>query len=159
MRLGRIRRWQLAVVTSGAILLAFLSFRLIQQGPPTVLAGDSAAERPADNTPGSATQSQLEVLVARPETGGLQRSTTLPGTVIAFESAQLYAKVSGYLRSQAVDIGDTVQRGQVLAEIDSPETLKALDQAKAAQDQAEAQVSQADARITTAAADEEAAVA
>ena len=52
-----------------------------------------------------------------------------------------------------------VHQGQVLAEIDSPETLKALDQAKAAVDQAKAQVAQADARVTTAEADKEAAVA
>ena len=99
------------------------------------------------------------VEVAKPEKGGLERTTTQPGTVIAFESAQLFAKVSGYLKSQVVDIGDRVRQGQVLAEIDAPELLKAVEQARAALEQAKAQVLQANARVLTAEAERDAATA
>ena len=47
-----------------------------------------------------------------------------PGLVHAFNKAELYAKVSGYLIHQKVDIGDAVKKGQVLAEIDVPELFK-----------------------------------
>ncbi|MCB0360856.1 MAG: biotin/lipoyl-binding protein, partial [Bdellovibrionales bacterium] len=49
------------------------------------------------------------------------RKTTQPATVHAFHEARIQSKVSGYVRSVAVDIGDTVEVGQTLAEIDVPE--------------------------------------
>ena len=101
----------------------------------------------------------VRVEVVKPQPGGIERTSTQPGTVIAYESARLYAKVSGYLKSQAVDIGDHVQQGQVLAIIDAPELLKDVDHSKAALEQARAQVLQADARVVTAKADQDAAQA
>jgi RND family efflux transporter MFP subunit len=92
----------------------------------------------------------VRVEVVRPSGGGIERQTTQPGSVIAYESADLFAKVSGFLKTQNVDIGSRVQRGEVLAEIDAPEFIKAVDQGNAAVDQAKAQVIQAEARITTA---------
>ncbi len=116
-----------------------------------------AAEKSANDAELSSVRVRVDVV--KPAKGGLERTTTQPGTVIAFESAQLFAKVSGYLKSQEVDIGSHVERNQVLAEIDSPELLKAVEQAKAAVSQAQAQFAQAQARILTAAADSEAAAA
>ena len=54
-----------------------------------------------------------------------------PGLVHAFNKADLYAKVSGYLVRQRVDIGDIVKKGDVLAEIDIPELFKSADRPKA----------------------------
>jgi HlyD family secretion protein len=93
------------------------------------------------------------VQTCRPKPGGLQRTINVPATVMAFESSDLFAKLSGYLKTQSVDIGDQVHRGQILAEIESPEYVKARDQAVAALNQANAQVAQADARILTAEAE------
>jgi HlyD family secretion protein len=117
----------------------------------------AASHKSADETQVSGTRVRVETV--KPQKGGLERTTTQPGTIIAFESAQLFAKVSGYLKSQVVDIGDRVGRGQILAEIDAPELLKAVDQAKAAVAQAQAQLVQAQARILTAEADRDAALA
>ncbi|HMJ89994.1 MAG TPA: efflux RND transporter periplasmic adaptor subunit [Candidatus Acidoferrum sp.] len=47
----------------------------------------------------------------------------MPGTVNAFQQATLYAKVGGYLKSIAVDRGDEVKQGALLAEIEVPELL------------------------------------
>jgi RND family efflux transporter MFP subunit len=49
----------------------------------------------------------------------------------AFETADLYPKVSGYLSVVNVDIGDHVKAGQVLAVISIPELEKELAEAKA----------------------------
>ena len=50
----------------------------------------------------------------------------------AFESVDLVPKISGYLKSLKVDIGDAVKRGQVLAEIDAPELAAMLDRSTGA---------------------------
>ena len=52
-------------------------------------------------------------------------------TLEAFEEADLFAKVSGYLSDVRVDIGDHVKAGQVLAVIDVPEMEQELAEAKA----------------------------
>jgi RND family efflux transporter MFP subunit len=51
--------------------------------------------------------------------GALQVS--LPGTTLAFEAANIYARASGYVLKRYVDIGDHVKAGQLLAEITAPE--------------------------------------
>ena len=47
-------------------------------------------------------------------------------TLAAFEEADLFAKVTGYVSDVRVDIGDHVKAGQVLAVIDLPEMEKQL---------------------------------
>jgi len=54
-----------------------------------------------------------------------------PGNVQAFDSAPIYARVSGYLKKWYVDIGSPVKTGQLLAEIDVPDQDQQLAQAKA----------------------------
>jgi RND family efflux transporter MFP subunit len=55
----------------------------------------------------------------------------LPARIEAWSQAAIHARVSGYLRSRTVDIGDRVGRGQVLAEIDTPELDLDVEQARA----------------------------
>jgi membrane fusion protein, multidrug efflux system len=71
--------------------------------------------------------------------GPITRSVMLPAQVIAFQEATLYAKVSGYLKSIAVDKGDKVTAGEVLARIEIPELVAAR-----AKQQAELKAAQAD---------------
>jgi len=54
-----------------------------------------------------------------------------PGNVQAFDSAPIYARVSGYLKKWYVDIGSPVKAGQLLAEIDVPDQDQQLAQAEA----------------------------
>lgn len=56
---------------------------------------------------------------------------TLPGNVQAFNSAPIYARVSGYLKKWYVDIGAKVKTGQLLADIDVPDQDQQLAQARA----------------------------
>jgi len=68
--------------------------------------------------------------------------TELPvtGTVEASRETPLYARTTGYVKAWFVDLGDKVQAGQVLAELDTPEIDHELTQARASADQAKAQV-------------------
>lgn len=82
----------------------------------------------------------VHVEVVHPSKGTMERTTTQPGSVQAYESVHLYAGVSGYLKSQAVDIGDRIQRGQTLAIVDVPELLKQIQQHQSGVERARAQV-------------------
>src|SRR6195256_2396872 len=46
---------------------------------------------------------------------------SLPGTTLAFEQADIYARTNFYVLKRNVDIGDHVKSGQLLAEITAPE--------------------------------------
>ncbi|MEX3984596.1 efflux RND transporter periplasmic adaptor subunit [Paraburkholderia sp. EG287A] len=88
----------------------------------------------------------VNVVVPAPEAPG--GSLDLPGRLEAFESAPIYARVSGYLKSWSVDIGTPVKAGQTLAEIETPELDQQLIQAKA--DLTSAQADAALAKTTAA---------
>src|SRR5687767_2146052 len=55
----------------------------------------------------------------------------LPGNTQAFIDAPIYARTNGYLKRWYVDIGAHVKRGQLLAEIETPEIDQQLQQARA----------------------------
>jgi membrane fusion protein (multidrug efflux system) len=80
-----------------------------------------------------------EVRITNLTTGPMTRSVTLPAQVFADRHVTLYAKVSGYLQSIAVDKGDTVKAGAVLAHIEMPELMAAR-----ARQQAELKAAEAD---------------
>ena len=122
---------------------------------PTGEAATADAKSPDQSSPGTVNR----VDVVRPRVGGMIRTITEPGTVKAFDYADLYAKVSGFLEVQNVDIGDYVKPGQLLAKLFAPELVQAVDQAKAQLDQAKAQVNLAEAAIDRAQADLKAAKA
>jgi RND family efflux transporter MFP subunit len=79
----------------------------------------------------------------------------LPGNIEPLYSANLYARVDGYLDRRNVDIGAKVRSGQVLAVISSPEVDQQLLQARATLAQCEASLQQARAALEQAKANAE----
>jgi RND family efflux transporter MFP subunit len=79
----------------------------------------------------------------------------LPGNIEPLYSANLYARVDGYLDRRNVDIGAKVRSGQVLAVISSPEVDQQLLQARATLAQSEASLQQAEAALEQAKANAE----
>ena len=71
------------------------------------------------------------VRVARVEVAPADRLVSLPAEVRAELHATLYAKVSGYVREVRVDKGDHVQKGQVLAVLESPDQEEQVRSAQA----------------------------
>ncbi|MFC4231627.1 efflux RND transporter periplasmic adaptor subunit [Parasediminibacterium paludis] len=61
----------------------------------------------------------------------ISKQLSFPAELTPLERAEIFAKVSGYLKSIKVDIGDKVQQGQVLAIIEAPEMLANYAQASA----------------------------
>ncbi len=75
------------------------------------------------------------------------KNPRVPATVKGYESAELYAKVGGYLKSVSADIGDVVEAGQILAIIDVPEMEKQLMQKESMLRLAQAEANQGTAKI------------
>src|SRR6201998_598433 len=71
---------------------------------------------------------------------------SLPGTTLAFEAANIYARASGYVLKRYVDIGDHVKAGQLLAEITAPEVEAQVAQYQNSLQQAQATVRQNEAQ-------------
>lgn len=108
---------------------------------------------------GQESDTQTRVETVHPHAGGMAHTTVQPGSAHSYEEADLYAKVSGYLAVQNVDIGSRVKRGDLLAQIDVPELTKEYELAKAALDQSTSEVAQMKARIDSAVAEKNAAQA
>jgi RND family efflux transporter MFP subunit len=107
------RAW---IVWTIAIYLSITSASLFAAAEP-VLA------QSADNRP--------RVDVVHPTRATIARRLKTNATLEAFEEADLFAKVSGYLSEVRVDIGDHVKAGDVLAMISIPEMDKELAEADA----------------------------
>ena len=71
------------------------------------------------------------VQVIKPETNMKGGVLNLPGEVQAFTTAPIYAQVSGYVRKWYFDIGARVKKGQLLAELDTPNLAGQSEQARA----------------------------
>src|SRR5664280_2196097 len=64
----------------------------------------------------------------------------LPATVQAYIESPIFARTNGYLQKWYQDIGSRVTKGQLLADIDTPEVDQELLQARAARQQVSAQL-------------------
>jgi RND family efflux transporter MFP subunit len=78
------------------------------------------------------------VAVVFPREGAPTQEIVLPGNTQAFSDAPIYARTNGYLKHWYFDIGAHVQKGQLLAEIETPEVDQQLLQARADLDTAQA---------------------
>jgi RND family efflux transporter MFP subunit len=88
------------------------------------------------------------VAVALPDTRPKTATLTLPGRLEAYTQAQMYARVSGYVREWKVDIGARVKSGDLLAEIDAPDLDQQIMQAEANLASAQANSVLADMTLT-----------
>lgn len=153
-----MKRWH--YITVGAVLLLGLIvgvcvyLRHFAPTPPVANGNESTAAQASSGTSSDITN----VEVAYP-TKGMDLSVEQPGSVQAFKSVNLRAKVSGFLEEQNVDIGSRVKQGQVLAVIDVPELEKQLKHNEASLNRAKANVAQMEARLKSAEADRDAAQA
>jgi RND family efflux transporter MFP subunit len=71
------------------------------------------------------------VAVIHPQVGAPNQEIVLPGYAQAFTDTPVYARTSGYLKAWRFDIGAHVSKGDLLAEIDTPEVDQQLRQARA----------------------------
>ena len=71
------------------------------------------------------------VIVQKPAVSPPSEDLVLPGNVQAFVEAPIFARTSGYVKTWYTDIGDPVKKGQLMAEIETPEVDQQLRQSRA----------------------------
>lgn len=79
----------------------------------------------------SAEDKRPHVETALPVRKTLYRKLALPGDVLPYEQAAIFARVQGYLKSAPVDRGTFVEAGDLLATISVPELEKQLEKERA----------------------------
>jgi len=80
------------------------------------------------------------VAVVHPVAEKPDEELVLPGTMQAYEESPIYARTNGYLLRWYKDIGSRVTKGELLADIDTPEVDQELMQARANRQQVLAQL-------------------
>src|SRR6202171_4736183 len=125
----RTRRQSAVLVAAAALAaLAFLIYSVIHSRAAVESRLTKRTEEAAIPT----------VAVVLPQEGAPTQEIVLPGNTQAFSDAPIYARTSGYLKRWYFDIGAHVQKGQLLAEIETPEVDQQLQQAQAELDTAQA---------------------
>jgi RND family efflux transporter MFP subunit len=71
------------------------------------------------------------VVTVKPTLAPGSEALVLPGSMQAYYEAPIYARTNGYVRAWYTDIGTPVKKGQLLAEIETPEVDQQLGQAQA----------------------------
>jgi len=79
----------------------------------------------------SADAAVATVITVRAKNSAAGEELVLPGSVQAFIEAPIYARTNGYLKDWKTDIGTPVTKGELLAEIETPEVDRQLNQAQA----------------------------
>jgi membrane fusion protein (multidrug efflux system) len=79
----------------------------------------------------------VEFPAVQPTTGVIHRWVALPATLAPFQQVDLCARVAGYVKTVAVDRGDIVKAGQLLAQIEVPEIEADLVKMKSEQEAAD----------------------
>lgn len=128
-----LKRRQILRRTQFASLLVLV---LLLAGAGRTLLARAANEQVLKDT--VARQGLTYVKTARPRADGGSAPVSLPGTLQGHQQAPVSARASGYLKRWTRDIGSKVGKGDLLAEIETPEIDQQLSQAQAARDQAAA---------------------
>jgi len=132
----------LGIILIGLVLLAFIA-GLFFVGWLPQRAAQADLEQQAKNT----ANPTAHVRVAKPKPAPDTLTTSLPATLAPNQQTTIYARATGFVKAWHKDLGDHVQAGEVLAEIDAPDTDQDLAQGKAAVAQAQAAVAQANASV------------
>ncbi len=114
------RKLSLVGIIIAIILVLIIAFGLISRASSNTALKDWTEK-----------QTIPSVNVALPINSHGKATLDLPGQLLPYNQAQIYARASGYLKIWKADIGDHVKAGQVLAEIDTPDLDAQLAQAKA----------------------------
>ncbi len=112
-------RW-LIVVAIAIILVILFFIGWIPRLRNTSKINEVAAENPLP---------RVSIMQIKPNTKPIE--LILPSSAQAWHITPIWSRVNGYLIRYLVDIGDRVKEGDLMAEIDTPETDEQLEQAKA----------------------------
>jgi len=134
MRPGNIRPHDPGPAPAGRakILVGAMLLVLITAGVVTFLNRKSESDALAKETEAVSVPT---VAVVQPQAEPGNDELVLPGNLQAFAESPIFARTNGYLLRWYKDIGSKIQKGELLAEIDTPEIDQELSQARASREQ------------------------
>jgi RND family efflux transporter MFP subunit len=77
----------------------------------------------------------------------LNTTERLPAELLPYETVEIYAKETGFLKSIQVDRGSKVKQGELIAELEAPELVAQRAQANAAYQSSQSQLAAAQAKL------------
>lgn len=104
------RKLKISAIIAGAAIIGLVAF-----GVSTRRMAEARLSKWTED------QALPTVAVAKPDTRRRRDGIDLPGRLEAYAQAQLFSRVSGYLKAWHADIGSRVKANQLLAEIDAPD--------------------------------------
>ena len=119
----------------GKILVGAALLVLITAGAVTFLNRNTEANALAKETEAVSVPT---VAVVQPQSEPGNDELVLPANLQAFEESPIFARTNGYLLRWYKDIGSKIQKGELLAAIDTPEIDQELLQARASREQIKA---------------------
>ena len=119
------------------LLIGLVLLLLIVGGAVTMLVRLRANRVLADETERNSIPT---VAVVHPSAEKADEELVLPGSLQAYEESPIYARTNGYLLRWYKDIGTRVTKGELLADIDTPEVDQELMQSRANREQVAAQM-------------------
>jgi RND family efflux transporter MFP subunit len=124
-----------APASRGKILIGAVLLVLITAGAVTFINKNAESNALAKETEAVSIPT---VAVVQPQSEPGNDELVLPGNLQAFEESPIFARTNGYLLRWYKDMGSKVQKGELLAAIDTPEVDQELSQAKASREQIKA---------------------
>ena len=109
--------------------------------------GSTSCRQDTSSTTSAATQTVPQLEVATVKSQKLSTTERLPAELVPYESVDLYAKETGFVRSIRVDRGSKVTEGELIAELEAPELVAQRAQANAAFQSAESQLAAGQAKL------------
>src|SRR4051812_33566286 len=116
----------------GVLIAGLVLSVLLVGGVVTILSRTARARALAKETEQNALPT---VAVINPTATKPQQELLLPGSLQAYTESPIYARTNGYLVRWYKDIGSHINKGDLLAQIDTPEVDQELSQARAARQQ------------------------
>lgn len=123
------------VIRGSKITAAVVVLLLLAGGARTVLSQSRNMDQLKADVQ---TRSQIYVKTTVIQLRDAAQTVALPGSLQGYVQSPIYARVPGYIKLWQKDIGSRVRKGEVLAELETPETDELLSQALAARQQAAA---------------------
>lgn len=106
------------VLAAGVLIVAYLVFTFLHRFENEKRLAEWTQDRAIPN-----------VAIVRPHFDDQPTVLALPGNIAAWYEASIRSQVAGYIKAWNVDIGALVKKGDVLAEVDTPELDERLAQA------------------------------
>jgi RND family efflux transporter MFP subunit len=120
MHMSKILRGRLVVISAILLCVLYVGYRIYESKSDAALLREKTLKGAV-----------LTVAVVHPKPVPATETITLPGNIVGWYEAPIYARVTGYVKMWYRDYGDQVKKGDILAEINAPDLDAEYAQAKA----------------------------